>query len=192
MCTNRSSLVHNCFSCIVPPWLPMLRTKHISFQLQELWNSKKGTPFWTRWLRIWQSTSTAMTGAPTDQDLSPEFSRMHAPLPTLTKWPPKDAWGSESFLQMHFILFHGGSGGTFMIRLWCRSSSSINCQIIKNVISYFRDKVESRLNQSYSAHLWGRHSGHISLEELAEDQPLNKLARENCPMTFSLKFLVGN
>jgi lactosylceramide 4-alpha-galactosyltransferase len=50
------------------------------------------------------------------------------------------------------------------------------------------DSVFEAIKESYSAHLWGRHSGHINLEDLIPAQPLYQLVYRHCPETFNIAF----
>ena len=58
----------------------------------------------------------------------------------------------------------------------------------RNWKDFYKSEFLYNLNQSYSLHLWGRHSSHIKLKDLNENQTLYHLSRIHCPITFNLTF----
>ena len=53
----------------------------------------------------------------------------------------------------------------------------------KNWKDLYQTELGHNLTDSYSVHLWGRHSSHMQLEDLPEDAAIIKLAKTHCPIS---------
>ena len=58
----------------------------------------------------------------------------------------------------------------------------------RNWKDFYQSDFNYDLNNSYSVHLWGKHSHHIKLEDLNSNQALYHLAKQHCPKTFNVTF----
>ena len=56
----------------------------------------------------------------------------------------------------------------------------------RNWKDLYKTELNHELNDSYSVHLWGRHSRQIKLEDLPEKTAIIKLAKTHCPITLNI------
>ena len=57
------------------------------------------------------------------------------------------------------------------------------CLFVKEWKKFYQIDEILNVNQSYSLHLWGKHSSHIPLENLKKGTLLYQLASKHCPYT---------
>ena len=56
----------------------------------------------------------------------------------------------------------------------------------RNWQDLYKTELNHELNDSYSVHLWGRHSSQIRLEDLPENASIIELARTHCPISLNI------